>query len=118
LNSASVATWTSLPILTSGPSAAWSVAASGNVPSHPGRLRALLTLASSIVPGDPTPMPASALGAISAAVAASRSAAAISAATSAGPPLVGVARRADPSTVCSSSTTTAWIFVPPRSIPP
>ena len=42
----------------------------------------------------------------------------IAAATSSGPPSVGVGRRAEPSTVLSSSTTTAWIFVPPRSIPP
>ena len=36
--------------------------ASGNVPSQPGRLRALVTLPSSIVPGEPTPTPASDAG--------------------------------------------------------
>ena len=45
-------------------------------------------------------------------------AAAISAATSGGPPAVGVGCRAWPTTVPESSTTAAWIFVPPRSIPP
>ena len=37
---------------------------------------------------------------------------------SAGPPRVGVAWRADPSTLCCSSKIAASIFVPPRSIPP
>ena len=50
--------------------------------------------------------------------AASRIAAAISRATSSGPPVVGVGRRDCPSTSFLSSTTTVWIFVPPRSIPP
>ena len=36
----------------------------------------------------------------------------------AGRPSVGVGTRASPSTSRSSPTTTAWIFVPPRSIPP
>ena len=94
------------------------VAASGNVPCQPGRLRAPVTLPSATVPGEPTPTPARAAGSSSAAAAASRSAAAISAATSAGPPSVGVARRADPSTLKASSMIAAWIFVPPRSIPP
>src|SRR5205085_37760 len=52
------------------------------------------------------------------AAAASRSASSISRATSAGPPRVGVAWRADPSTLCCSSKIAASIFVPPRSIPP
>ena len=64
------------------PSASRRVAASGNVPSQPGRLRALVTFPSSIVPGEPTPIPASSAGSISAALAASRSAPSISAATS------------------------------------
>ena len=50
--------------------------------------------------------------------AASRIAAAIASATSAGPPLVGVGWRASPSTLPLASTTAVWILVPPRSIPP
>ena len=50
--------------------------------------------------------------------AASRSAAAIASATACGPPSCGVGRRASPSTVLPESTMIAWIFVPPRSIPP
>ena len=34
-----------------------------------------------------------------------------------GPPVVGVGRRCSPSTRSKSSQSTAWIFVPPRSIP-
>src|SRR5437016_9538643 len=98
-NSAAVATCTSLPSLTSHPSARSSVAPSGNTPSQPGRLRALRTLVPSIVPGEPTPTPASAPTSTPALAAASRSAASISAATSGGPPLVGVGRRAEPSTL-------------------
>src|ERR1019366_7509393 len=67
---------------------------------------------------EPTPTPASSAGSISAGLAASRSAISISLATAAGPPLVGVCRREEPSTLWSSSTITAWILVPPRSIPP
>ena len=44
--------------------------------------------------------------------AASRIAAAISRATSSGPPVVGVGRRACPSTLFFASTTTVWILVP------
>src|ERR1700691_381699 len=118
LNSASVATCTSLPTATLQPSASASVLASGNVPSQPGRLRALVTSPPSIVPGEPTPIPSSWAVSTCAALAASRSALSIAAATSAGPPLVGVARRAEPSTLRPSSTIAAWILVPPRSIPP
>ena len=50
--------------------------------------------------------------------AASRSAPAISAATSFGPALGGVAQRASPSTLLRALTTTVWILVPPRSMPP
>ena len=32
--------------------------------------------------------------------------------------IIGVGRRAEPSTSCDSSQTTAWILVPPRSMPP
>src|SRR5919202_4062086 len=45
-------------------------------------------------------------------------AAAMAAATSSGPPSVGVGWRAWPSTAWPGSTTTAWILVPPRSMPP
>ena len=58
LNSASVATCTSLPTATRAAERACERRApSGNVPSQPGRLRALVTLPSSIVPGEPTPTP-------------------------------------------------------------
>ena len=115
-NSASVATLTSLPIAIGAPSACCSAPASGKLPSQPGRLRALETTpaASSITPGEPTP---TATGSPWPA-AASRIAAAIASATSCGPPVVGVGTRASPSTWKSSSTTTAWTLVPPRSIPP
>src|SRR5262249_58990022 len=53
-----------------------------------------------------------------AASAASFMVATISLATSSGPPSVGVGRLAWPSTWLSASTTTVWILVPPRSIPP
>src|SRR5262249_19762056 len=39
-------------------------------------------------------------------------------AMSAGRPFVGVGWRDSPSTLFSESTTTVWILVPPRSIPP
>ena len=45
-------------------------------------------------------------------------ASAIAAATSAGSPSVGVGWRDWPCTLPSSSTTAAWILVPPRSMPP
>src|SRR4029077_17664119 len=48
----------SLPTSTLGPSASRRLSASGNVPSQPGRLRALVTAPSAIVPGEPTPIPA------------------------------------------------------------
>ena len=117
-NSAAVATWTSLPISTSGPSAFFRVSASGKVPSQSGRFRALVTVPSSITPGEPTPTPASAPASTAASAAASRIVSAIAAATAGGPPSVGVGLRDEPSTSWESSTTTAWIFVPPRSIPP
>ena len=55
---------------------------------------------------------------VPAAAAASRRVSAIAAATSGGPPVCGVGRRAWPRTWLRPSTTTAWIFVPPRSMPP
>ena len=117
--SAIVATLTSLPSETAGPSSSWSAPASGNEPSQSGRLRALVTVpaSSSTSPGEPTPIELSSDGSVSAAAAAPRTASAISAATSAGLPFVGVGRRSWPSTEKRSSTTTAWIFVPPRSTP-
>src|SRR4051812_49158265 len=118
-NSAIVATSTSLPRLTGTPSSAPSSAASGTVPSQFGRLRALVTVpaAASTAPGEPTPAPARAPRSVPAPSAASFSADTIAARTSLGPPDVGVGCRAAPSTSPSSSTTTAWIFVPPRSTP-
>ena len=101
LNSALVATSTSLPIRTCAPSASASVAPSGNVPSQSGqvaRLGDVAGLARRRRPGEPTPTPASESVCTPAASAASTSALAISAATSAGPPSVGVGRRASPMT--------------------
>ena len=115
-NSASVATLTSLPTATGAPSASRSAPASGKLPSQPGRLRALETVPAdaSITPGEPTPTATGSPWP----PAASRSAPVIASATSCGPPSVGVGTRAEPSTSKRSSTTTAWIFVPPRSSPP
>ena len=61
-NSASVATWTSLPTRTSVPSASFSVSASGKLPSQSGRFLAEETtpVFSSASPGEPTPTPSSA----------------------------------------------------------
>src|SRR5919108_5727494 len=119
-NSASVATLTSLESPTGAVSAASSFSASAYAPSQSGRLRALVTVpaSSSTTPGDPTPAAVSSPGPTPAWSAASRSAPIIASATSAGPPVVGVGWREEPSTACCSSVTTAWIFVPPRSIPP
>src|SRR4051812_2798009 len=60
-NSASVATLTSLSMLTGAPSALDSSSRIGWLPSQSGRLRALVTVpaSSSITPGDPTPTPPS-----------------------------------------------------------
>src|SRR3954449_650700 len=119
-NSASVATWTSLPRCARVPSACSSAAPRANSPSQFGRFRALVTVPAraSTSPGEPTPTPASASVSTPAWCAASVIAAAIVAATSSGPPSVGVGWRAWPSTALPASTTTAWIFVPPRSMPP
>src|SRR3954453_17291928 len=99
-NSPSVATCTSLPIATGGPSASSSTFASGNVPSQSGRLRALVTVPAlpSTSPGGPPPTPASAAGSTPAACAASVSVRTIASATSCGPPVVGVSWRDSPST--------------------
>ena len=73
----------------------------GTSPSQPGRLRALVTRCRrSTCPGEPTPTPASAGGSSPAAAPRRAAPRSISAATSAGPPAVGVGRRAEPSTVC------------------
>ncbi len=117
-NSAWVATRTSLPSATRQPNSRSSSGPSAKDPSHPGRLRAPVTSLPRTVPGEPTPTPSSAAGSVSAALAASSSAVTISRATSGGPPVVGVGRRAEPRTLLSSSTIAAWILVPPRSMPP
>src|SRR5215217_4994996 len=119
-NSARVATLTSLESATGAPNAASSFSPSGYVPSQSGRLRALVTVpaASSTTPGEPTPAAVSSPGPTPASSAASRSAVIMASVTSAGPPVIGVGWREEPSTSCCSSVTTAWILVPPRSIPP
>src|SRR5262249_42788479 len=75
-------------------------------------------VSSSASPGEPTPTPARSRVPSPPCAAASRTAAAISRETSSGPPSVGVGRRDWPSTWLPGSTMTAWILVPPRSIPP
>src|SRR3954454_15337190 len=118
--SASVATWTSLPRATRVPSDLDSSSASGKLPSQSGRLRALVTVpfSPSTSPGEPTPTPSSSAVWTPAAFAASPRAPAMAVVTSEGPPLVGVGTRVSPRTSWSASTMTAWIFVPPRSMPP
>ena len=99
-NSASVATWTSLPTRTSVPSASFRVSASGKLPSQPGRLRAPETtpVFSSASPGEPTPTPSSVARSRPRPARPPRAAPPPSpSATSCGPPLVGVGRRASPS---------------------
>src|SRR4051794_13410404 len=119
-NSASVATWTSLPRCARVPSASSSAAPRANSPAQSDRFRAFPTVPAfgSTSPGDPTPTPARASVSTWAWWAASVIAAAMAVATAPGPPSVGVGWRAWPITAWSGSTTTAWIFVPPRSIPP
>jgi hypothetical protein len=63
-------------------------------------------------------MPASAAVSTPASAAASPIAPASSAVTPGGPPSVGVGRRDWPASAPARPTTTAWIFVPPRSMPP
>src|ERR1700761_2335613 len=118
--SASVATWTSLPIRTFVPRSFSSASPSGKEPSQSGRLRAVLTVPafSSTSPGEPTPTPSSSELLTPAASAASTSALPIAVATSVGPPLVGVGCRASPLTSPSASMIAVWILVPPRSMPP
>src|SRR3954454_7751167 len=117
LNSAPVATLTSFPSETGAPPTdLLSSAASGYGSIQSLRWRALATVpeALSITPGEPTPTDASDFSSTPAASAASPSVAAISAAPPAVPPVVGVGRRASPTTEPRLFTTTAWIFVPPR----
>src|SRR3954452_8622138 len=109
LNSASVATDTSLPIETGAPpTALLSSRASGKGSIQSLRVRALATVPAwlSITPGEPTPTDSSDDVFTPAASAASASAPAISAVTAGGPPVVGVARRASPITVPRPFTTT------------
>ena len=96
--SASVATCTSLPSRTFAPSSFSSAAARSKRPSQPGRFFAPVTVpaASSTLPGEPMPTPLSFFVATPACSAASASVAPTSAATSSGPPVVGVGRRALP----------------------
>ena len=119
LNSASVATCTSLPTSTAQPSArferrrqrerafpAGQVASAGHVRRHRS------------CPGEPTPTPPATPAP---ARPPWRRRAARSPSPRRHPPgrqSVGVGRRAEPSTLWSSSTIAAWILVPPRSIPP
>src|SRR3954471_12568113 len=118
--SASVAAPTSLVTRTGAPTASPRTSASGKLPSQPGRFLALVTVpaSASTWPGEPTPTPIRSPDWACAAVAASPSTSAIACATSAGPPRCGVLPRDWPSTSWCSSITTAWIFVPPRSMPP
>ena len=75
---------------------------------------------SSTLPGEPTPTPSRSETLRPASSSDSSSTAAMRAAIAFGPPLSGVWSRFAPSTAWSepSSTTAAWIFVPPRSMPP
>src|SRR3954451_5178352 len=119
-NSPCTATETSLPILTGAPSWSERFSARGKGSIQLGRLRASDTtpVSSSASPGEPTPTPPRSPVLSLACAAASCRHSAISCATSSGPPDEGVGRRASPSTSLPASTTTVWILVPPRSIPP
>ena len=118
--SASVATWTSLPRATRVPSALDSSSASGKLPSQSGRLRALVTVpfSPSTSPGEPTPTPSSSAGLDAGRLRRLAQRAGHGRRDVGGPPLVGVGTRVSPRTSWSASTMTAWIFVPPRSMPP
>src|SRR5262249_31564107 len=91
-NSANVATDTSLPRCTGAPRRLVNSGPTGCAATMPGRFDALATVpaASSTVPGEPTPMPLSALVSTPAARAASLSAGASALTTSSAPPTVGV----------------------------
>ncbi len=122
-NSASVARSTSLPSETGTPPSSFSSALRRlNEPLHSERFMAPETvpLTSSTLPGEPTPTPARSETSRPASSSDSLSTAAMLVAIAFGPPLSGVWSRLAPSTVCSelSSTTAAWILVPPRSMPP
>jgi hypothetical protein len=121
-NSAFVARSTSLPSETGTLRSFSSALRRLNEPAQPDRFIAPETvpLASSTLPGAPTPTPARSEVASPASSSASRSTSAIRAAIAFGPPFSGVWSRLAPRTLwpAPSSTTAAWIFVPPRSIPP
>ena len=121
-NSASVARSTSLPSATGAPPNSFSSALRRlNEPDHSERFMAPETvpLTSSTEPGEPTPTPARSETLRPASSSDSSSTAAMRAAIAFGPPLSGVWSRLAPEhLVVSSSTTAAWIFVPPRSMPP
>ncbi len=70
-----------------------------------------------MLPGAPTPTPRRFDSSSPPASSASRTVSASSATTASGPPRAGVLRRAAPSTRAARPVMTAWIFVPPRSIP-
>src|SRR6185503_4215954 len=107
-NSPSVATCTSFPTRTGTPRCSRSQGPSLNPRSQSGRFRACETVPVRPLtsPGEPTPTPASLPGSTPAASAASRSASDICSATPLGPPVVGVGRRASPSTFHLPSTIT------------
>ena len=120
-NSASVATWTSLPIRTSVPSASFSVLGQREAALPAGQVLAPETtpVFSSASPGEPTPTPARS------SVARPRAAPPPRAAPRPSPRRrppgrrsVGVGCRASPRTSPLASTIAVWILVPPRSIPP
>ena len=89
----------------------------GSAVWNPGRLGELETVpaSTSIVPGAPIPTPRTSDRCASASASAASLAATIAAATSRSP-LCGVPSRNVPM-IAWSRTATAWILVPPRSIP-
>src|SRR6478672_9654107 len=120
-NSAIVPTRTSWPRCTAVPISLPRVAPTSTGASQSEiTLRALATVpaSASTVPGDPTPTPSSADGSTPAALAAAVIASASARMTPFSPASLGVGMRCSPSTLERPSTTTAWIFVPPRSMPP
>ena len=114
-------TRTSLPSCTGAPSSSARLSPSAKVPSQPGRLRALATVpaSASTAPGEPTPTPVERGGLDARGLRRPR------ASPPPSPPTrrPGRPRRGRACACCAehlvrSSTTTAWIFVPPRSMPP
>ena len=119
--SASVATSTSLPIRTGTPRSADSVGAERERALPAGDVAGVRDLAGRVVDrarrADARP-PAAGRARRRRTPAASRSVSAIATATAGGPPSRGVGVRALPRTAFRPSSTTAWILVPPRSMPP